>query len=134
MPYCPEKLSSINRLQGLLWNEGLLVVPLNHDSGGPDKVREICRQLEIGFLPVFAHRVATVPDTRQVNSDGGKSAGSMAAWNGRLPRCWNTSVCVRWPTRLRHLLFGPFRIREDSWKASRDGHRITPPPEHYQNR
>jgi hypothetical protein len=77
-PPCLEELPFINRRQGLLWNEGLLVVPLSRDSGGPAKVREIYNQLEIGFLPVFtdrlgslAHeaRIAKVPVTLFVNRD-----------------------------------------------------------------
>jgi thiol-disulfide isomerase/thioredoxin len=78
-PPCLEELPSINRLQGLLWNEGLLAVPLSRYSGDPDKAREIYRQLEIGFLPIFTGRpgglaqearVANVPVTLFVRSDG----------------------------------------------------------------
>lgn len=78
-PPCLKELPSINRLQGLLWNEGLLVVPLSRDSGGPDQVRKTYDKLDIGFLPIFTDRIgklayhagiSSVPITLYVNREG----------------------------------------------------------------
>lgn len=90
-PPCLKELPSINQLQGQMWNEGLLVLPLSRNSGGPDKVREMYDRLDIGFLPLFSDRqgviareadISSVPITLYVNREGqeiGRLYGS-AEW------------------------------------------------------
>ena len=78
-PPCIEELPSIDRLQKALWNEGLLVVAISRDRGGPPLIDTLYEEHEIRNLPVFtdrwgllAHRlgVKAVPITLYVDAEG----------------------------------------------------------------
>ena len=78
-PPCIEELPSIDRLQKAMWDEGLLVVAISRDRGGPPLIDALYEEHGIRNLPVFTDRwgrlayqlgVEAVPITLYVDAEG----------------------------------------------------------------
>ena len=78
-PLCIEELPSIDRLQAAMWDEGLRLVAINRDRGGPPLIDALYQEHKIVNLPVFtdrwgklAHRLGAkaVPITLYVDAAG----------------------------------------------------------------